>query len=228
MKLVLVVVLSVFFAATHILLSHGGIREMQVKKFGLMGFRAIYSIISLVTLVGAGYMLVTADEASMGSVLWALPGWAAYPAAYILMFAAIVLIVFAAAQPSPTGMAPAKLEPLGMTRITRHPMNMGFACLGVAHLLTNGSVGPVFFFGSLFVVGFIGAYHQDARKAREKGEAFAEYARKTSVFPFAAVVRGKTRLDPTEISVSLLVVASLIYFAMIFWGHEFLFGRTPY
>jgi uncharacterized membrane protein len=120
-----------------------------------------------------------------------------------------------------------KMEPNGILRVTRHPMNMGLACFGLAHVMANGSLGDVFFFGSLFVVGFFGSYHQDQRKVREKGEAYVAFQNQTGVLPFAAIVQGRTRLEAKELSVPLVVIAVLAFVSAILF-HENLFGIRPY
>ncbi len=120
-----------------------------------------------------------------------------------------------------------KMRPEGVLRITRHPMNMALACFGLAHMLANGSLGDVFFFGSIFVVGFFGCYHQDRRKVREKGDDYVAFQRRTGIFPFAAILQGKTRLEAGDLSKPLVILAVLAYVAAIL-GHQDLFGVPPY
>jgi uncharacterized membrane protein len=106
-------------------------------------------------------------------------------------------------------------------------MNMALSCFALAHILANGSLGDVFFFGSLFVVGFFGSYHQDRRKAREKGEAYKAFQRETGVLPFAAIVQGKARLEAADLRIPFLVIGLLAFIAA-FWLHEDWFGVRPY
>jgi len=224
MALFLLVLLSVLFAATHIGMSHGVYRARLIERFGAKPFMGIYSLVALVTLGGAIWVFST--HKGIGPHLWTLSGWL-YPLVYLLMLLSFLLLVLSVATPSPTGMMPASMEPRGVLRVTRHPMNMGFACFGLAHLLANGALGDVFFFGAIFVVGFAGAYHQDRRKARERGDAFELFQSQTSVLPFAALVQGKTRLEPGEFSRPLLV-AALTAFAAALLLHEKLFGVSPF
>ena len=162
----------------------------------------------------------------MGPVLWTLSPWL-YPVIYLLMLLAFLLLAFSVVNPSPAGMRPASMEPRGVLRVTRHPMNMGFACFGLSHMLANGSLGDLFFFSSLFVVGFFGAFHQDRRKAREKGEPFLAFQNQTSVIPFAAILSGKTRLETGEFNRIVIVVAVVAYVAVILL-HQKLFGIRPF
>jgi uncharacterized membrane protein len=114
-------------------------------------------------------------------------------------------------------------EPTGILRVTRHPMNMAFALFGLAHLLGNGALGDVFFFGQFVVLGVAGAYHQDARMARDKGERYRAFARSTSVLPFGAIVIGRNRLAFDELAIPMLLIA-LVAFAALLIYHGGLFG----
>jgi uncharacterized membrane protein len=213
MALTMLIVLSVLFAATHLALSHGNLRALLIEKLGAWPFRGVYSVISLVTLGGAA--AVYWNDRSLGPVLWDAPGWLTVIVAYPLMFFALEFVALMLGTPSPVSMMPAKAEPRGVLRITRHPMNMGFACLGAAHVVATGTLGAVCFFGSIFVVGFFGAFHQDRRKAQEGDEAFQAFRQQTSVFPFWAVLRGKTTLEAGELSLPLLLIGLLAFVGLV-------------
>ncbi len=205
-------------------MSHGPYRAKLIERLGEKPFMGIYSLVSIVTLGGAIWVFAT--HKGMGPHLWNLSGWF-YPPVYLLMLLSFLLLVLSVATPSPTGMMPASLEPRGVLRVTRHPMNMGFACFGLAHLLANGALGDIFFFGSIFVVGFAGAYHQDLRKVRERGDDFQLFQSQTSILPFAALVQGKAKFDAGEFSKPLLIAALVGYVAAILL-HKKLFGISPF
>jgi uncharacterized membrane protein len=224
MALFLLMLLSVLFVATHLGMSHDPYRARMVQRLGPRVFMGVYSLVSLVTLGGAIWVFST--HKGVGPYLWTLSGWL-LPLVYLLMLAAFLLLVLSVATPSPVGMRPASPEPRGVLRVTRHPMNMGFACFALAHMLANGALGDVFFFGSIFLVGFAGAYHQDQRKAREQDEALLAFREQTGVFPFAAILRGKTRFDAGEFNRLLLIGAVVAYLAAILL-HQKLFGVSPF
>lgn len=226
MGLVLLVVSSSLFFLTHILLSHGRIREKLVSVLGVLGFRAVYSLISIVTLGAAVWMMVVLEGPQKGEELWSL-SWYAYPLVYVFMLAAFILVVQAVLNPSPTSMMGGMSEPVGILRVTRHPMNMGLALFGLAHLMTNGNPGDVFFFGAFFLTGLVGAYHQDRRKARELGEEFINFQNNSSILPFAGIIIGKNRLAREEINKTGLVIA-VAAFALFFIFHKTLFGGAPF
>jgi uncharacterized membrane protein len=151
MTLTLIVLFSVGFAVTHVVFCLEPIRSGFVEKIGVWPFRGLYSLISFATLGPAAVLWW--QNRHLGAVLWELPFWGERIIAGLLVLFAFFLFFQMLATPSPASMAPAKNEARGVLRITRHPMNMAFAMWGLAHLLANGTVGDVAFFGSFVVVG---------------------------------------------------------------------------
>ena len=221
MILTLIVVFSLLFMLTHILLSHGTIRQGLVDKLGQWPFRGLYSLVSFGTLGPAAVLWW--QNRHLGPVLWELPFWPERILAAALVLFAFFLFFQSLATPSPASMAPAKDQVRGVLRITRHPMNMALALWGLAHLLANGTLGDVAFFGSFVVVGVLGAYHMDARLKRKKGEAFVEFCRKTSVLPFGAIISGRNRLVVSELAFPLALIA-VVVFAVLTVFHSRFFG----
>jgi uncharacterized membrane protein len=224
MALTGVIVLSSLFAITHILMSHGSIRSGMVDKHGELKFRGIYSAVSFITLGGAIACFVYAK--GQGGILWDLPR-ISYLLAYPLNLMAFTLILMALANPSPAGMMPGQIKARGVLKITRHPMNMGMALWGLAHVIANGYPADIFFFGSIFVTGFLGAIHQDGRKMDELGEDYKAFMAETSVIPFLAMLTGKTWPERDEIKFSLIGFGFLV-FAGVVLIHGWLFGVAPW
>jgi len=222
MTLTLLIIFCVLFPLTHIVLSHGSIRSGLVTALhGAWPFRGFYSLVSFATLGGAIYIYWGSRH--LGPVLWDLPRIVELVVALPLMLFSLVLLVMSLATPSPASMLPGMSEARGVLRITRHPMNMGLAIFGLAHVVANGAVGDVFFFGQFLVVGVVGAYHMDARKTREKGEAYAEFKRQTSVIPFAAILRGRNKLEAGEVAFPMFLIGVAAFVALVVF-HGKLFG----
>ena len=224
MALALLILMSVLFAVTHIGMSHDPFRARLVERLGPKGFQVVYSIVSLITFGVA--VSIFAGNRKAGPVLWTTSHWL-YPVVYLLMLLAFLLLVLSMRDRSPAMMIGGKMEPEGVLRITRHPMNMAIAFFALAHMIANGSLGDVAFFGSLFVVGFFGSYHQDQRKVREKGEDYVAFQGKTGVFPFAAIVQGKIGLAAKDLRMPFVIFAVLSFVAALV-VHEDLFGIRPY
>lgn len=224
MALTMLILMSVLFAVTHIGMSHDPFRARLVERLGPTGFQVVYSIVSLITFGAAVWIF--ADNRKAGPVLWTTSHWL-YPVVYLLMLLAFQLLVLSMRDRSPAMMIGGKMEPEGVLRITRHPMNMALAFFALAHMIANGSLGDVAFFGSLFVVGFFGSYHQDQRKVREKGEDYVAFQGQTGVFPFAAIVQGKIGLAAKDLRMPFVIIAVLAFVAALV-VHEDLFGIRPF
>lgn len=224
MGLYALVILSALFAITHIVPSHGGIRAGLIEKHGEMKFRAVYSALSLITLGGAIALFVF--HKGEGPVYWETPRLA-YIVGYPLNFLALFLLAGIPFSPSPLSMMPGKNEVRGVLKITRHPMNMGIAFWALAHMVSNGNLAGLAFFGALFVTGFAGAYHMDGRKVRELDGAADEFRDRTSVLPFAAILDGRQWIEREDLRPAHLL-AAILGFLLVLFFHGALFGATPW
>ena len=223
MTLTLIVLFSVLFAVTHLVLSHGPIREGSVKSIGEWPFRGLYSLIAFLTLGPAAVLWW--QNRHLGAVLWELPFWPERIIAGLLVFFGLFLFFQLLATPSPASMMPAKNEARGVLRITRHPMNMGITMWALAHLLANGTVGDVAFFGSFVVVGVLGPYHMDARLKKTRGEDFIEFCKQTSVMPFSAILGRRNRLALDELSFPLALLAVIAFVVLTIFHSRFFGGE---
>ena len=221
MILTLIITFSALFVATHIGLSHGTIREGLVAKLGRLPFMGLYSVISFLTLGPAAVLWW--QNRHLGPVLWEVPFWLERALAVVLMLLAFQLLMMMLATPSPASFMPTKIEARGVLRITRHPMNIAFASFGLAHMLANGALGDVAFFGSFLALGILGPLHQDLRMKREKGEPYREFCRQTSVLPFVAILTRRNRPAADELPFPLGLLG-IVIFVVIFVFHGRFFG----
>ncbi len=219
MILILIVVFSALFVVTHLLMSHGAIRENLVAKLGQWPFRGVYSVVSFLTLGPAAVLWW--QNRHLGPVLWEFNPWVERGIALVLMLVAVEFLALMLADPSPASMLPGSKEPRGILRVTRHPMNMGLALFGLAHLLANGTVGDIAFFGSFFVLGVVGPFQMDTRLKKTRGEAYVEFCRQTSVIPFVAILRGRTKSRADEISFPLFLIGIIVYVALVIFHSRF-------
>jgi len=221
-NLILIVAFSLLFPATHMLLSHGRIRETLVRVLGgEWRFRGVYTLVSFLTFFPL--VFIWWPNRQLGPRLWELPVWLERAISLPLMLLAVVLFVMMLAAPSPASMRPGAPVARGILSVTRHPMNMAFACFGLAHVAANGYLGDVFFFGQFAVLGLAGAFHQDARLARTRGEPFLEFMAATSVLPFAAILQGRQRLAADRRTLTALLAAIAVFVALVLLHHT-LFG----
>jgi uncharacterized membrane protein len=141
--------LVLFLAPHSVRIFAEGWRSARVQKMGLLPWKGVVSVLSIVgfVLIVMGYGAARSDPV----VLYAPPLWTRHLAA-LLTIPAFVLLV-AAYVPG--------------TRIKRavgHPMVLGVKLWAFAHLLANGTLADVALFGSLLVwavLDYIAARRRD-------------------------------------------------------------------
>jgi uncharacterized membrane protein len=148
----------------------------------------------------------------------------------IMPFACIFLVAgLTTANPSAVGNDSKELfstGPIGILKITRHPVMWGFGLWGIAHLLANGDVASLILFGGITLLALGGAWAQDGRKRRQFGDAWVGFTRRTSFVPFAALISRRTRMSPAEIGWWRLALGLAVY-GLLLWLHPWLFGVSP-
>jgi uncharacterized membrane protein len=217
---------SAFFLLIHFGVSGTRLRDRLVTLMREGPYRGAFALASLIGLVwmGRAYARAPAIE------LWApLPG--IRPLALMLVFVAFLFVVIGLATASPTrvgmesklgqGTEPAR----GMVRITRHPFLWGVALWAFVHLVANGDLASMIFFGTLLVLALGGTASIDAKRRRNFGDAWQRFAEATSNIPFAAIASGRNELGPALSEIGFLrpVIAIAAYAAFLVF-HGRLFG----
>jgi len=217
---------SAFFLLIHFIVSGTRLRDRLVAILREGPYRVAFALASLVGLfwMGGAYARAPAVE------LWVpLPG--IRPLAFTLVFVAFLFVVIGLATPSPTrvGMESRLVRETelarGMIRITRHPFLWGVALWALVHLVANGDVASLIFFGSLLVLAVGGTGAIDAKRRRVFGDAWQRFAEGTSNVPFAAIAAGRNQLGLALREIGLLRVAiGIAVYAVFFVFHDRLFG----
>jgi uncharacterized membrane protein len=217
---------SAFFLLIHFGVSGTRLRDGLVTLMREGPYRGAFALASLVGLVwmSRAYARAPAIE------LWApLPG--IRPLALMLVFVAFLFVVIGLATPSPTrvGME-SRLSrgtelARGVVRITRHPFLWGVALWAFVHLVANGDLASMIFFGSLLVLALGGTAAIDAKRRRSFGDDWQRFAEATSNLPFAAIASGRNRLGPALREIGFLrpAIAIAAYAAFLVF-HGRLFG----
>jgi uncharacterized membrane protein len=210
---------SAYFLLIHFGVSGTGLRDGLVARLGAGRYRGAFALASVVGLVWMSYAYKHAPTVE----LWGLVlGFR--PAAYVLVFIAFLFVVIGVTTPSPTrvGMESTVRQGAeaarGMVRITRHPFLWGIALWASVHLIVNGDLASLTFFGSLLVLALGGTLAIDAKRRRSFGEQWIRFASATSDIPFAAIAAGRNRLGPAlaEIGVWRPLAAMLVYAAAFY------------
>jgi uncharacterized membrane protein len=219
-------VLQLFAAASLWFLLHRGVagsgaRGWLVQRCGERGFRALFSLLSLATLV----FLVSSYRSAPSFPLWVAPR-AMLRIPSFLMPLAFTLLAGAFTAPNPTligGAAlSARLSARGVQRITRHPFLWAVALWAGTHLLVTGNAGALLFFGSMLLTAVIGAFDIDRKQREREPLGFDAYRQNTSNVPFVAILAGRNRLAFRELLVPGAIGVALS--AALLGFHGYLFG----
>lgn len=200
------------------LLVAGVWRPALATRLGENGFRGLFSVLSALSL---GAMIWSYIEAPT-VWLWA-PSAALNALAALLMLPAFFLLV-AGLRPSNPTLAGAdlllgdQLPIVGITRVTRHPGLWVFALWAVAHLIANGDVATLLLASAILLTALNGMISIDRKKRHKLGAAYAEFERKTSIVPFAAILQGRNQFRWGEIGWTTLILSALLYIGT-YWLH---------
>lgn len=210
---------AVAFCFGHLGLSAGPVRAPLARRLTENGYLSVYS---LVILAAFGALVWTWSRAPYVPI-WTFGAWARWVPLGVMPFVAIAQI----AGYFPGGPAAVDGGPRGIFRITRHPVNISSSVWALAHLFPNGDVASVCLFGSIGLLGVLGSLHIDRRRAARGDPTWPAYAAQTSVLPFWAILRGRTRLDLRDIG-ALQIGLGLATFAGALLLHTWLIGASPY
>lgn len=134
-KLALLVLGLLLFFLAHLAPTRTDLRHGLVERFGLNGYKAVLSVISIVGLVlivvGFGKLQVMPGK---NPELWTPPVWTRH-IAFLLMLPAMILFVAAEV-------------PSRIRTAVKHPMLAGIKIWAAAHLLANGDLASALLFGS--------------------------------------------------------------------------------
>lgn len=161
------------------------LRGIMVKMVGETGFQAVYSIVSLAILVWM-YFAFTAVEPA--PPLWGGFGDPVWFVGTILSFFALVMIIGATSPNNPAMAMPgaeaaARAEPRGLFTMTRHPMMWGFALWALSHIIAAPTPRTLVVAITIAFLALVGARLQDAKKAAQMGDAWADWEAKTTFWP---------------------------------------------
>ena len=214
---------GLLFVATHLGISSTGLRGWLVNRVGQNAYLGLYSLIAAITL---GFLIFAYNGAPPAELLWA-PSLTLRWTALLLMPVAMILMLGGFFAPNPTGVGmEGKIttvgDGVGMTRITRHPLQWSFVLWAIVHVLANGDQRSLVLFAAIGTVSLFGSMLMDRKKAATLGDDWARYAAATSNLPFAAIAAGRNRLVARELAIPVLV--GLVGYGLALWGHEWLSG----
>lgn len=214
---------GIVFVVAHLGVSSTSLRAVLVRTIGERAYLGVYSLLAAVTLV---WLIVAYNHASHAEFLW-LPSQAARSIPFIVMPIAFTFMLggFMARNPTAVGQESQVRtvgQGTGLVRITRHPFQWSVVLWSVAHIIANGDVASLVFFGSLGTLSLAGSHLIDVKKARTIGADWGTFAAATSNIPFRAIVQGRNRLVLSELALPLIV--GFAAYGLVIWGHAYVSG----
>ena len=214
---------GVLFVAAHLGVSSTPLRAALVRGIGDRAYLGLYSLLAVATLV---WLIFAYNHASHAQFLWS-PTPALRDVPFVAMPFAFALLLGGFMTRNPTAVGQEKTikqvgEGAGALRITRHPFQWSVVLWALAHVIANGDVASLLFFGSLGTLSLWGTFLMDAKKARTMGADWTEFARTTSNVPFAAIAQGRNRFVARELVAPLL--AGVVLYVIVLWGHRWVSG----
>ena len=200
---------GVAFCGSHVLLSSTRLRGALRDQLGERGFLAVYSLTSLVIFA----WFVAAYSAAPMIALWPRQRWNVLVPVSVMPLATILLVAgYSTRNPTAVGMersARADDPAPGILRVTRHPVMWAIGLWAISHLIANGDLSSVLFFGSLAALAL--------------GSNWPRLTEVTSNLPFAALLAGRTKLRWRDIGI-LRIAAGLLLYAVLYLAHPKITG----
>jgi uncharacterized membrane protein len=217
------VIAGAAFCGSHILLSSTRMRGSLRDQLGERGFLAVYSLTSLAVFA----WFVAAYSVAPTIVLWPRQRWTALVPVSIMPLTTILLVAgYSTRNPTAVGMerlARADDPAPGILSVTRHPVMWAIGLWAISHLIANGDLSSVLFFGSLAALALGGTVLIDHKKQLALGSNWSRLAQVTSNLPFAALLAGRTKLRWRDLGI-LRVAAGLLLYAVLYLAHPIITG----
>ena len=221
--LISLVIAGIAFCGSHVLLSSTGFRGSLRDQLGERGFLAVYSLTALVTF--AWFLMAYAHAPTI--LLWPRQMWMALVPIVVMPLATVLLVAgYTTPNPTAVGMeraARADDPAPGMLRVTRHPVMWAIGLWAISHMIANGDLRSLLFFGAFAALSLGGTLLIDRKKRLALGSNWSRLAEVTSNLPFAALVTGRTRLRWRDISL-LRLIAGLLLYAVLYNAHALIAG----
>lgn len=211
------------FMLSHAIPAMPRLKQAIVARLGRRGYLIGYSLVSLALF----YWLILAAGRAPFVEFWPQTSWQRW-LVNVAMPAAIALIVFGAGAPNPFAFGGAQgFDPArpGIAGVTRHPLMWGFALWAGAHLLANGDLAHLIFFGTLLLLALAGVWMGERRARRLLGADWARLTARTSILPGWALVSGRWR--PAQAPPWRRLVIAVVIWAVLFHLHEPVIGYPP-
>jgi uncharacterized membrane protein len=207
---------AILWTGVHVGIAGTALRGAIVRRITERGFMAAFSIASVVS-IG---LLCAAYNAAPTVILWFAPPVLLW-LLLLAMLPACVLFAGAVTTRNPTAVGGDGAPIRGMLLVTRHPMLWSFAIWAAVHILGNGDLASVLFFGAFLVTALAGMPSIDAKIAARNPAAWRALAAATSLIPGArhGFPLGRIGRLPFAVGAPL--------WAVLFAAHPYVIGVSP-
>lgn len=166
-------------------------KKSIISRYGEYPYKGAFAVLMVISLylIISGWSSLTPTPPDVLEVIYTAPDWGGHAAALLVL---IGFILFLAPYP-----------PNNFKRLLRHPQLIGFASLGVGHLLAIGTARAIVLFGGLTAWALLEIYLINRRDG----------------------VRVKPDKAPLKNDVTMVLFSVLAYMAFLY-THHLLFGGT--
>ena len=206
---------ALLWVAVHVGLAGTSLRGIAVSRIGENGFRGVFSVLSVVSIA----LLCAAYARAPTRMLWVAPTFLLWLLA-LLMLAATILLMGSVLTRNPTAIGGDGAETRGIFMLTRHPMLWSFSVWAFVHIVGNGDLASVLFFGAFLVTSLVGMPSIDAKIARRNPPGWHTLAATTALVPGG---RGwpLARIGPTPF------LTGAVLWLVLFLAHPYIVGVSP-
>ena len=211
------------FVALHSIPAIPIIRSGLIRHVGRAVYFVGYSTVSTLALIWVFSSALAMDYIP----LWDLRPWNA-AVTFMLAPLGIFLVISGLLSANPLSITLNSSPMLGsVTRITRHPVLLGFAAWAAGHIAANGDLRSLLLFGG-FAAFSLGTIPMTEKRAKRRlGCAWANLAEHTSVWPLAAYFKGEQSTIDMPLLLAVLATAALTVWLLFSGGHASMFGADP-
>lgn len=191
----------VFYTSLFALL-HSGLASLRPLAQSLLGERAFRLIFATCSIPSAVYLIsyfISHRYDGHIIMLQSIPFLQPFVytmtlLSFLFLYPATFNLLEIAAIQRPTQ----RIYETGIMRITRHPQLTGQVLWCIAHTIWLGSSFSATASLALIAHHLFGAWNGDRRLKNKHGSNWYEFASRTSILPFAAIMSGKQRLEVSE------------------------------
>lgn len=216
------------FFLSYVLFTVPATKQRLKRLIGSSGYQVLFSIVSLLTLA----LAFSSARLAPQNVVWVSEDYHAV-VAIVTISVGLILVTFGMNAPNLFSLFSSRREYAptqpGICAVTRHPVLWGLALWALGHMLVNGTINWIVFFGLQLVFALLGAFILDRRARSGKSETeWKELAANTSFLPnpLALLTAFQEGSPARKTAVIRCLIATVVILGLIL-AHPPVFGVFP-